>query len=387
MTSPFKKVAYYSSWSIYSSKYPPQNIPAANLTHLMYAFANIANGCVVLGDSWADTQISYGDKNKFNGIGGAFGYLNSPTGDFRAKNPSIKTLISVGGWTWSKSFSTCASTPQSRSIFAKSIADFVTKYGFDGVDIDWEYPVGGGDPGNTTSPADGVNYVLLLNEIRNELNRVGGQNKQYQLSVAMSSISSIAGHVNIKAVSDVVDFINIMSYDFSGPWSQTTQYNSNLFLDANRSTPLSVDGSVTYYLSQGANPRKLVCGTPFCGKLFSNVSLTKNQIIPGLNEKYRGVPGTSEFPGMVDNGIISYTGLQQLMVPNNQYGFVTTYDNTAQTASMYSSKLKVWISFENETSLISKCNYVRGKSLGGLMIWELSQDKNNSLAPILSRNL
>src|SRR5262249_14122871 len=159
------------------------HIPAAKLTHVNYAFAKIGpTGECALFDSYAAIDKFYpGDKWDAGFLRGNFHQLQI----LKQKHPHLKTLISVGGWTLSGPFSDVALTPASRSKFAKSCVAFATKYGFNGVDIDWEYPVGGGLEGNKTRPEDKANYTLLLAELRQELDSQGKKdNKHYLLTIA-----------------------------------------------------------------------------------------------------------------------------------------------------------------------------------------------------------
>lgn len=123
----------------------------------------------------------------------------------KKKNPGLKTLISVGGWTWSRDFSDVALTDASRKKFARSCNDFITKYGFDGVDIDWEYPITGGLPGNIYRPEDGANYVLLLQAIRDAI----GADKQ--LSIAAPASPIVVRGMKLLEMSKIWDFVNLMS--------------------------------------------------------------------------------------------------------------------------------------------------------------------------------
>ena len=141
MQSEYKKVGYYSGWSTYSN-FQVSNIDASKLSHLNYAFANIsADGKIALGDSWADVEKPFPGDSADQPYKGNFYQLTK----LKEQYPHLKTLISVGGWTWSERFSDVALTEQSRTIFADSLLEFILKYGFDGVDLDWEYPVGGGE--------------------------------------------------------------------------------------------------------------------------------------------------------------------------------------------------------------------------------------------------
>ncbi|OMH83456.1 Endochitinase B [Zancudomyces culisetae] len=302
MTCEYKRVGYFASWGIYGRNYLPTNVPAKNFTHLIYA----------LGDSWADIEKPYGDANdKYNGVGGAFGYFNSRNGSFRRENPSIKTMIAIGGWSWSKDFSIVASTKENRKRFIDSVVQFVTNYGFDGVDIDWEYPGG-------------------------------------------------------------------------GAWSSTTQYNSNLFIDKDKSCETSSDQIISYYINNGADRSKLVFGITFSGKGFSNVGLTRGGSVSGLGEAFSGVPSVGELPGVIENGIFSYTGINELLLSDKSNEFQYIWDDYSKSPSLYNSGKKVWITFENCNSIYAKRNYINEQKLGGYMVWDLSQDSSNELVGKLS---
>ena len=88
----------------------------------------------------------------------------------KAAHPHLRVLLSLGGWGSSEHFSAVAATASGRNRLALSCADWVERYGFDGIDVDWEYPVSGGDADVEHRPEDAANYVLLLQAIREELN-------------------------------------------------------------------------------------------------------------------------------------------------------------------------------------------------------------------------
>jgi len=171
------------------SGYTPDKIDATKFTNINYSFANIGK----------DLKIAIGDPavDESN-----FKLLKA----LKEKNPNLKTLISIGGWTWSAKFSDAALTDASRTAFADSCVDFITRYGFDGVDIDWEYPVSGGLTGNTMRDVDKKDFTLLLQKLREKLDARGLiDNKHYLLTIAGGCESSYISNTEISVIQQYLD--------------------------------------------------------------------------------------------------------------------------------------------------------------------------------------
>ena len=152
---------------MYERDFHVAEIAAEKLTHINYGFANLtAEGTCALGDPYADTEKFHaGDSMEAGALRGSFNQLQK----LKQAHPHLRTMISVGGWTWSGNFSPAAAGPESRAKLAQSCAAFMRQYGFDGLDIDWEFPVGGGLAGTQVSPDDRANYTPLLAELRAQL--------------------------------------------------------------------------------------------------------------------------------------------------------------------------------------------------------------------------
>ena len=103
----YRNVAYFTSWGGYKRAVEVGDINPSLLTHINFAFANLsADGTVTVGDPWIDTQKPYGDDTWETELRGHFGQLIK----LKQQHPHIKTVISVGGWTWSKNFSDVAAS-------------------------------------------------------------------------------------------------------------------------------------------------------------------------------------------------------------------------------------------------------------------------------------
>ena len=345
-------VGYYAAWAAYSD-FTPDRIDASKLTHINYAFANIGK----------DLKITMGDPDKDPSN---FKLLN----DLKKKNPELKTLISVGGWTWSDKFSDAALTEVSRTAFAQSCVAFMKKYGFDGVDIDWEYPVGGGLAGNSRRSADKHNFTLLLQKLREKLDAQGAaDNKHYLLTIAAGAGSSYAKNVELSSIHKYLDYATIMTYDIHGMWDPYTDLLAPLYnnTDASPQYKASVDSSINEWEKTSFPMDKLVMGIPFYGYRYSSVSNVNH----GLYQTFSNASS------------INYN----LIVKDylNKKGYKRYFHSQSKVPWLYNGS--TFITYEDPESIGIKADYIKSEKLGGAMIWELSQDPDRVLLNTLYEGL
>ncbi|MBW4081116.1 glycosyl hydrolase family 18 protein [Paenibacillus sp. S150] len=408
----YKLVGYYASWAAYGRAYNVTDIDPAQMNVINYAFADICwngvhgnpdptgpnpatwtcqneqgqtisvpNGTIVLGDPWIDAQKSFGDDKWDDPIKGNLKQLWK----LKEKNPSLKTVISVGGWTWSNRFSDVAATAATREVFANSAVDFIRKYQMDGVDLDWEYPVSGGLAGNSYRAEDKQNYVLLLQKIREKLNAAGtADGKTYLLTIASGAGPAYIQNNNLSAIAAVVDWINIMTYDFNGSWNTTTGHNAPLYYDpAAASSGLTdpanynIDKAVTSYLENGVPANKLVLGMPFYGRGWGGAPSTGN----GQYQVSAGISNT----GTWEKGSYDFYDLEANYI--NKNGYTRYWNNTSKVPYLYNPSNQTFISYDDVESFGYKTSYIKTKGLAGAMFWETSGDRNKTLQNKLNADL
>jgi chitinase len=355
----FKRVGYYTGWSTYSD-FQPADIDASKLTHINYAFANISSdGKIAVGDSWADVEKPFPGDTADQPYKGNFYQLTK----LKQQYPHVKTLISVGGWTWSEKFSDVALTEQSRTIFAESCLQFILKYGFDGIDLDWEYPVGGGEADNIKRPEDKQNFTLLLKRVRETLDAQSAKDgRTYLLTIAAGASSSYAANTELNFIHQYVDYIQLMTYDIHGSWDSMTGMNAPLYRDpeSGLSWEWSVQDTITLYVNKGVPAQKLVMGVPFYGRAYNQVTNLNN----GLYQSFIG-----------GGSAISYANLDANYI--NKNGFIRFWEPDSKVPWLFNGSQ--FISFDDTESIGYKTSYIKANSLGGAMMWELSQDPNKVL--------
>lgn len=338
-------VGYYAGWSSYKG-YTPSSIPAARLTHLNYAFANInpKTSRLVLADP-------ANDRRNFAAIRA-----------LKKRYAGLKTLLSVGGWDYSAHFSDIASTTARREAFAQSCLDAILEHGFDGVDLDWEYPVSGGLSGNTNRPQDKQNFTLLLQKIRGKLDARGKQDgRKYYLTIAGAASTSYLSKIEPQKVAELVDHIFVMAYDMHGPWDRYADFNAPLHTPT-ESTPhykSSVSDALFAYRGSGIPAGKMVLGMPLYGYIYQGVSSQNN----GLYSSFSSAKS------------IGYSQIRSDY--SGKAGYKSLRHSIAQVPYLYGKN--TFISYDDPASIAAKGKMAKSMGLAGVGVWELSHDTSGSL--------
>ncbi len=363
----YKVVGYSISWGAYTRNYMPSDVDPTKLTHLNFAFANIEGGKVVIGDGNVDSS----GKNNFRQLR-----------QLKKKNPNLKTLISVGGWTWSKHFSDVALTPQSRKVFADSAVEFIRQHQFDGVDIDWEFPVTGGNAGNIERPEDKQNYTLLMTALREALDVAGkADKKSYLLTTAIGPGERWIKNTEMGKVAQVVDFMNLMAYDYNGGWNKHSGHVAPLYHDPaytreSNSPNNNISKVVEMLLAEGVPSQKIVLGVPFYGYSWKGCKAENNG-------EYQDCAGKGR--GSWEAGNLDYSEIEKKLV--NQDGFTRYWNDVSKVPFLFNPKSGEFITYEDNQSLGLKLDYLKQKKLGGAMIWELSGDRKETLLKQINQAL
>jgi chitinase len=325
----YRVVGYVAGWV-------PSEIHPGKLTHINFAFARIdANGRVTLPDSESES-------------------LKRVVG-LKKVNPRLKILISIGGWQ-ADGFSDAALTESSRAVFADSALELVRKFSLDGVDIDWEYP-GQGVAGIKYRAEDKQNFTLLLKALRDKLD-----SHRYLLTIA-SADHEYFDHIEMGALYVYLDWINVMTYDFYNSLTKTTGHHAGLYRSSTAApTDRDAASAIAQHLAAGIPAEKIVLGVAFYGRGFTDVRPVSN----GLNQPY------GKFEAAHD-----YSELANALI--GRQGFVRYWDEQAKAPYLWNSVSRTFISYDDPQSIQAKAQYVKAHHLGGMMFWELSEDRNDEL--------
>lgn len=324
----------------------PGEIAAQKLTRINFAFANIQNGVVV--DGYPTDAAN-------------FAALNS----LKQQNPSLKVLVSVGGWLWSGKFSDAVLTKQSRRVFIDSAVAFIKRYDLDGLDIDWEYP-GQVGVGNHFRPEDKQNYTEVLKELRQRFDREQKRlHRRLYISVATGTNPEFLKNTEMGRVQRYVDTVNLMAYDYYEPDAgPLTGHNAPLFTNPRDPKHESADESVKEYEQAGVPAAKIVLGVPFYGHEWGQVPAQNH----GLFQPGKAVAGAFANYGTITSSMLK---------PGS--GFVRYWDSDSAVPYLYNAAAQTFVSYDDTQSMSLKCQYALDHRLAGIMFWDYEDDPTGAL--------
>lgn len=343
----FVKVAYLPIYKTWHAK----DVPGDLLTDVNLAFGEIA----------PDSTIQINPVEELD--------LSKELETLRKNYPNLKINLAIGGW-GADGFSDMAFTMETRSVFINSIVSHLKTYNLDGVDIDWEYPTRDNSGLIKARPEDTENFILLMKEIRSKFDELSKtDNKKYTLSFATPMGDWAIDTLGIKEVSNSVDHINLMAYDYVGTWSEVTGHHSNLKKEA--PNPLSTYQGIQNYLKV-CKPEKLVLGIPAYGYGWR-----------GVASENHGLFQAAEAAIPAEESDFTYKNLKENYISKN--GYTRYWDDISKAAYLYNGD--VWITYEDLEAIRYKADTVKKLRLGGMMYWEQTQDLTGDIIRTISEGL
>lgn len=344
--------AYY----YHSSGMPVSAIPVNRLNDVIYAFASISSaGECYLPDPSADAA-------DFAALGA-----------LKRSHPGLRTELSIGSW-GTGGFSGAALTTQSRARLVNSCVRLIfgTYRGdFDGVDLDWEFPVYGGQPGLASRPADRRDFTLLAQEFRRALNGEGGRMHEHLLLTAALPAGRVqpggpydpAKSYQLATVGHVLDWVNLMTYDLADGDSAVSDFDAPLRVVRSDPTPQiierwnTVSTAVGYYERQGVPAGKIVLGEPFFSVGFTVASAADD----GL---YQKITGLASAP--------SWTQIETSLLHNPAW--TSHWSPVAQVPWLFDAGTRTFVTYDDPASLSIKSRFARARGLRGVFTWAIGQD-------------
>ncbi|XP_073326458.1 acidic mammalian chitinase-like [Pagrus major] len=345
LASSKRLVCYYDSSAenrAEDGEFRVSDIDPNQCTHLIYAFSDINDQHELVPKSEADIQR----YESFNGL--------------KTRNPLLKTLLAVGGITFdTRKFSTMASTQQDRTKFIQSVITLLRENGFDGINLDWRYPGGA-----RSQPQDKQRFTLLTKELKDAFEAEATNRERLIVTASVSADRAIINaSYEVAQIATHLDFINVLTFDFHGPWENVTGHHSPLYRgsqDTGDNIYSNTDSAMQYWEDQGAPSQKLNLGLATYGRAFTLSSASSNV---GASASGAGEDGC-------------YTGVE---------GFWASYETCLYLEDVtiqvipdqkvpYATTENQWVGFDNKDSLDAKVSYLKTNNFGGALVWSLDLD-------------
>ncbi len=307
------------------------SFPTEKLTHIIYSFCHL-NGNRLWVNNANDTAV--------------IKHLVA----LKEKHPKLKVILSLGGWGGCKTCPDAFSTDSGRREFAQSTKDLTDYFHTDGIDLDWEYPSLENVPGYPFGPADKDNFTEVIRLLRKDLGR------KPEISFAAGGFTSyLQTSIDWKQVTPLVNYINLMTYDLINGYATQTGHHTALYSRPGQVE--STDHAVRWLDSAGVPLNKVAIGMAFYARVFEHVDSVNN----GLDRPCHFLRG------------VSYK--DQRIELSQDSGYVYHWDSVAQAPYMYNARQQLFASFDDSVSIRIKTEYAVKKGLGGVMFWQLPEDR------------
>ncbi|XP_054883254.1 chitinase, acidic.1 [Poeciliopsis prolifica] len=342
-----KLVCHMTNWAQYrpsSAKFTPDNIDPFLCTHVIYTLATINSFNQI-------TTIEWNDQEMYASLNG-----------LKKSNPALKTLLSVGGTVNGVSpFIAMVGKPETRQAFIKSAISFLRTHNFDGLNLAWEYPGHNGSP-----PEDRERFTLLVSELAKAFQDDATENRMTRLLLSANVagfVSTIDKAYEVSKIASLMDFMNIMNYDFHGHWEPMTGHNSPLYrssVDVGSQFHYNINSSVSQWRSLGAPAEKLLLGFPTYGRTY-RLSTSANGLGAPSNGPAEAGPYTRTAGFWAYYEICDFTNTAAVSWISEQHVPYATYSSA-------------WVGYDDKRSFSSKVQFMTAESLGGAHVWTLDMD-------------
>jgi chitinase len=268
-----------------------------------------------------------------------------------AHRVGVKVLLSLGGWGWDKQFTAIVSRPEAESRYLNAVMGAVDQFDYDGIDIDWEYP---------DTRAEIAGFDRLARRFRLDLDALGERKgRRMFLTMAASANPGTLRWLDKELLLQTMDWINVMTYDYSGEWSECAEHNSPLFASSKlkESSPRSTEATMKYLVEERKLPaNRLAVGIPLYGRGFA---------VQSPYASTRGVPRTHLPRG-------EYSNLHKLL---HDQGWTRRWDDETKTPWLLAPDGKAVFGYDDAESVGLKTEWAMQQGFRGVFFWQVAGDR------------
>ena len=281
----------------------------------------------------------------------------------KQQDPALKIYIAIGGWAFNDpeptatTFSDLAASIPRQKVFMESLISFMSTYGFDGLDLDWEHPVSSERSGREV---DYTNFSAFMTRLKKTLSA-----SSKGLTVTLPASYWYLQHFDLEGLGKSVDWFNIMSYDLHGTWDQGNKW-TGAYLNAHTNLT-EIDAALDLLWRNDVDPNKVVLGLAFYGRTFSTTSSTCNA--PGCTYESGAQAGRCS----KEVGILMNSEIDEYVEKNSVTPVL--YKKEAVKVVSWGNQ---WVAYDDKETLKMKSEYAQSLCLGGLMVWAITHDSKDA---------
>jgi chitinase len=268
-----------------------------------------------------------------------------------AHKAGVRVLLSLGGWGWDKQFASIVSKPEAEDRYVKAVIGIVDKSDYDGIDLDWEYP---------DTEKEVIGFERLSRRFRKDLDAIGAKKgRPMVLTMAASSNPGTLKWLGKDFLVETMDWVNVMTYDFTGDWTDYAGHHSPLFASSKQTggRPRSTEASMKYLLEERGLPAsKLAVGIPLYGRGFA---------VPEPYASTKGVP-----KARIPQG--NYSNLRKLQ---DEQGWTRRWDDETKNPWLVSPDHSAVIGYDDVESVTLKAEWARKQGFRGVFFWQVAADR------------
>jgi chitinase len=268
-----------------------------------------------------------------------------------AHKAGVKVILSLGGWGWDKQFASIVSRPGVLDLYTRSVMGIAGEFDYDGIDLDWEYP---------DTPEEVAGFERLVRRFRQELDALGlKKGRSMQLTMAASSNAGTLRWLDKEFLLETMDWINVMTYDFAGPWTDYAGHHSPLYASSKqpKGNPRSTELTMKYLVEdRGLPANRLAVGIPLYGRGF------------GVAEPYASTKNASRT--RIPQG--DYNNLHRL---EREPGWTRKWDDETKNPWLISPRGPMVIGYDDAESVAIKTEWTMKQGFRGVFFWQIHGDR------------
>ncbi|KAI0252958.1 glycoside hydrolase [Lactifluus subvellereus] len=376
----FLALSWYTSWN--SRELPLSSVNWSKYSSVIYAFATTTSDVNTIGLSSSDEVLL-------------------PEFVSATKLHNVHPILSIGGWTGSRFFSSAVATKANRTAFARAVMGVVSRFDLHGIEFDWEYPGRQGDGGNIVSKDDSTNFLSFLRTLRSQN---GANNLIICAAVSIKPFIGPDGTPmsDVSGFAKVLSYIEIINYDVWGSWSSSVGPNAPLADSCASSPQGSAESAVKAWTSAGFPQKQIILGLATYGHSYyvdkDNAYDPSGKIIPYARfDNYQQPPrdvwdstaggpdecgtnvaaGVFDFWSLIDCGFLTKDGTAAV-------GIDYAFDSCSETPFVYNSKAQILVAYDDAFSFIAKGKYIKDAGLAGFVMWHAAGDSHDILLNAIS---